>query len=80
MEEFKIVIFYRVQNLVAERLMASDPMTYAAKWDSLKTSVDTIMQNLKSFSYEFVASSSQKLDHLEEKLTYVAAKQEEMDV
>ena len=58
MEEFKNVIFDRVQNLVAERLITYDPITYAAKRDSLRTFVDTVMQNLKFFSSEFVASSS----------------------
>lgn len=38
------------------------------------------MQDMKSLSSESVASSSHKLDHLEKKLTSVAAKQEEIDV
>lgn len=80
MEEFKTVIFDRIQNLVAESLIIYDPIAYAAKWDSLRAYVDTIVQNMKSFSSESVASSSQKLDHLEEKLSFVAAKQEEIDV
>lgn len=66
--------------MVVERLITSDPITYAAKWDTLRTFLDTGLQNLKSFSSEFVASSSQKNDHLEEKLTSIAAKQEKMDV
>lgn len=66
--------------MVAERLLASNPVTYATKRDTLRTSTYTFIQNLKSFSSESVASSSQKHDYLEERLTFVAAKQEEMDV
>lgn len=73
-----IVIFDRVHNLVAERLILPDPIAYAAKWDTLITSVDTLLQNLKSLSSESVASSSQKHEHLEEKLVYIATTQEVM--
>lgn len=80
MEEFKTIIFDRIQNLFVETLITSDPIAYVTKWYSMRSSVYTVIHNLKSFSPEPVASSSQKLDHLEKKLTYVAAKQEEMDV
>lgn len=66
--------------MVAERLIASDPITYATKWDFLRNFVDTTLQNLKSFSSDFVASSSQRKAHLENKLSLIAANQEEMDV
>lgn len=62
--------------MVVERLIASDPISYVTKWDSLRVFVDIFMQNLKSFSSEAVASSCQKLNHFEEKLTSVATKQE----
>lgn len=80
MEEFKTVTFYIIQNLVDERFIASDHIAYVAKWDSLRAYMDIVMQNLKSFSSESVASSSQKLDHLEQKLTFITTKQEVMDV
>lgn len=54
MEEFKTIIFYRVQSLVVETLVGFYPITYAAKWDAFRTSMDTVMQNLKSFSSSFV--------------------------
>lgn len=66
--------------MVAERLIASDPIAYAAKWDSLKTFIDIALYILKSFSSESIASSSQSKTHMEKKLTLIAAKQEEMDV
>lgn len=37
MEKYKIVLFDRLQNLVAERITTSDLVAYAAKWDSLTT-------------------------------------------
>lgn len=74
MEEFKTIIFDKIQNLVVERLIAYDSIAYATKWDSLRTFVDTTLQNLKSFSFESVASSSQRKDLLEKKLSLVAAK------
>lgn len=43
-----------------------------------KLLVDTVLQNLKSFSYESVASFSKKHEHLEEKLASVATTQEVM--
>lgn len=78
MEEFNTVIFDRVQNLVAKTLIASDLITHATKQDTFRTSTDIVLQNHKSFSYEFIASSSRKQDHLEETLAYVDVKQEGM--
>lgn len=48
-------------------------IAYAVKLDTLRTFVDTVMQNLKSFSSEYVASSSEKHEHLEEKLAFVVS-------
>lgn len=42
--------------------------------------MDTTLQNLESFSSEFVASSSKRQYHLENKLSLSVAKQEEMDI
>lgn len=80
MEEFMTFSFYRVQNLVDDRLISSDPISYATKWDTLRTSTDTVLLNLKFFSFEPVTSSRQKHGHLEEKLAFVVVKQEDMDV
>lgn len=68
MEEFRTDIYDRILDLVAKRLTTSDSITYVAKWDTLRTFMDTIMQDLKNFSYEFVASSSQRQEQLEAKL------------
>lgn len=79
MEEFIIVLYDRIQELVVERLTAYDPVTYVAKWDTLRTSVDSVLQNLKSFTYEIVASTSHRQEQLEEEMTLVASKQDKMD-
>lgn len=71
-------IYDRIQDLFVERLRASNFIAYAAMWDTLKTYVDVGLQNLKTFTFEFVASSSQKQEHLEAKLTNVVAAQEVM--
>lgn len=43
MEEFKNIIFDRVHDLVAKRLITSDLVTYADKWDTLRIYVDTTL-------------------------------------
>lgn len=80
MEKFKTIIFNKIHNLFAERLIVSDPIAYATKWDSLRTFMDTVLQNLKSFFSEFFASSSERQALLEKKLSSVVAKQEKMNV
>lgn len=64
MEEFRIVIYDRIQDLVIERLITSDFIAHAAKWDTLRTLVDIDLQNVKTFTSEYVASSSQKQEQL----------------
>lgn len=66
--------------MVVKRIIASDHIAYETKWDFLIAVMDIVMQDLKSLSSESVASSSLELDHLENKLTSIAAKQEKMDV
>lgn len=78
MEEFRIVIYDRIQDLVIQRLKTSDFIAYAAKWDTLRTLVDIALQNLKTFTSEYVASSSHKQEQLEAKMAYVASNQEVM--
>lgn len=43
MEEFRIVFYDKIHELVAERLIASDPIAYAGKWDSLRTFIDSVL-------------------------------------
>lgn len=57
MEEFMRVIFDKVQNLVPERLITYDLIAYATKWDTLRNFVDTVLKNMRYFSFESVASS-----------------------
>ena len=77
MEEYKTVLFDRMQNLVAERITTSDPITYAAKCDSLTfggfSSARSEVPLVRT-----LASSSQRQEHLEAKMAYVADAQEVM--
>lgn len=73
MEEYIIVLFDRLQNMIAERITASDQVAYAAIWDSLTTSMVLILQSMKYLSLESIASSSQRQGHLEAKLASVNA-------
>lgn len=43
MEEYIIVLFDRMQNLIAERITTSDLVAYAAKWDSLTAFVGSVL-------------------------------------
>ena len=60
MEEYKTILFDRLQNLVDERITTSDPVAYATKWDSLTTSMVSVLQSLKYISSEYVVSSNQR--------------------
>lgn len=76
MEEYKTIFYDKIQELVTERLTTYGPVTYAAKWDSLRSYMDLVLQNLKSFTFETFASTSYRQEQLEEKLVIVADKQE----
>lgn len=69
-----------MQNLVDERTIASDPLAYAAKWDSLTTFVVSVFQNLKDVTSESVASSSKRQELMKGKLVAVVANQEAMAI
>lgn len=71
-------IFYKTRVLVIERLLAYDSISYASKQDTLRTYVDTVMQNLNTLSTQFVASFSQKQDKLQDKLASNSTNQEAM--
>lgn len=79
MEVCRTIFCDRIQEVVAERLTTSDLVAYAAKWNTLRISVDSVLQNLKYFTFETVASTSQRYEQLEEKLVAVADKQHKMD-
>lgn len=79
MEEFKFIFYGRIHELFAERIVASDPVAYAAKWDSLRTYVDSLLHNLKSFTSETVASTNHRQEQLEKKLATLVDKQVNMD-
>lgn len=68
-----------IHELVVERLTASDSVADVAKWESLTTSMDLVMQNMKSFTSEIIASTSQRQEQLEKKLVVVANKQDKID-
>lgn len=55
-----------MKSLIDEIPFASDPVTYASRWDFLKTFVAPVIQNLKEVTLESVASSYSGEDLLEE--------------
>ena len=75
MEEIKTIFLYKVKNLVNERTYASDLVTYAAKWDSLTTSVISIFQDLKDVTLESVTPSNKRQELLGAKLTSIVVTQ-----
>lgn len=76
----KNILFDKIQSLIDERHFASDLVAYAARWDSLKTYVASVIQNLKKVTSESVASSYFRQDLFEENLASVAATQQAMAV
>ena len=58
--------------MIDERPFASDPVAYAARWDSLKTSIALVIQNLKEVTSESVASSCSRQDLLEKNMASVS--------
>lgn len=79
MEEYIIVLFDRLLNLVTERITAYYPVAYIEKWDSLTTSAVSVLQCLNYLSLESVASSSHGKKHLEANLASIATNLESMD-
>lgn len=75
MEEFRTIIYDRIQDLVVERLTTSNYVAYAAKRDTLRTFEDTVLRSLNSFTSESIVSSSQRQEQLKAKHAFVGANQ-----
>lgn len=67
-----------MNDQVDERTFTYDLISYTTKWDSLQTSVVSVIQNLRDATSESITSSSKRQELLEAKLTSVAATQQVM--
>lgn len=58
--------------MIDERPFAFDPVAYTARWDSLKTYVASIIQNLKEVTSKSIASSCSRQDLIEKNMASVS--------